>query len=118
MEGKHFLSLVVWYQDKKVSIIYEAGESLVIGRKQLQLLFNINGASFQNISRHHLEIYYDEKREEFWARDSSLLGTLVRVVGQNDEVGPEFLYHHEQFMIRRRMRLRLHNEDPQREPDD
>lgn len=118
MEGKQFLSIVIWYQDKKASIIYEAGEPLIIGRKQLQTLFDINGASFQNISRHHLEIYYDERRDEFWARDNSLLGTLVRIVGQNEALGPEFLYHHDQFMIRRRMRLRLHNENSQREPDD
>lgn len=113
------LGLQVWYQDKKARFACEASDPLIIGRNFLQQLFGVNGDSFRNVSRRHLEITYDERNDQFWCRDRSLLGSLVRVVGEApDDLGPEFLYHHDQFLIKRRMRIRLQNEDVGREPDD
>ena len=114
------LWLEVSYQDRIARIEYVGRESLIIGRKFLQTLFNLGGNSFLNISRRHLELFFDEKKEQFWAKDYSLLGTLARVVApqSEDEDGPEFLYHHDQFAIKRQMRLRLLNENENRQPDD
>ena len=119
MSEKPELTLSVWFQDKQAEVTCDSREPLVIGRKFLQSLFGVNGTTFLNISRKHLVIYFDEEKEQFWARDNSLLGTLVRSVGSNvDDLGPEFLYHHEQFLIKRRVRLRLQNENTLRDPDD
>jgi hypothetical protein len=111
--------LRICYQDKEKEVVQTAGETFVVGRKSLQELFGVNGDSFKNISRNHLEISYDEGRNQFCASDQSMLGTLARVVGDEPgDMGPEFLYHRKQFLLKRRMWLRLQNENAAREPDD
>ena len=113
------LRLHVWYQNMEATVEHNANDMLVIGRKFLQTLFGVRGSNFRNISRTHLTIFFDDITDQFWAKDSSLLGTFVRVVGSaHDSLGPEFLYHHDQFLVKRHMRLRMQNEDASREPDD
>ncbi len=118
MSESHPIWVSIWYRDQERGFEHDTAEgSLIIGRKFLQSLFNTNGETFRNVSRNHLEIHYDLSKDQLWASDRSLLGTLARVVN-DDNVGPEFLYHHEPFLVKRSMRLRLQNEDDEREPDD
>ncbi len=108
----------IWYRNQEQGFEHDvAKRPLIIGRKFLQQLFNTNGNTFRNVSRNHLEIIYDSAKDQLWATDQSLLGTLARVVN-DDNMGPEFLYHHESFLVKRSMRLRLQNEDNERQPDD
>ena len=119
-EEKHIVWVSLQYRDKQHEFVHDLAESpLLIGRKLLRRLFDVSNSSLRNISRRHIEIQYDEINQQIWATDTSLLGTLARVVGDEpQQVGPEFLYHHERFLVKRRMRLRLQNEDDGREPDD
>ena len=110
----------IWYQDRQFEFEHDSAEKpLIIGRQFLKKLFQLSGDQFTNISRNHLEIQYDPTNDQVWASDHSLLGTLARVIGnEHDNLGPEFLYHHDRFLIKRHMRLRLQNEGTDREPDD
>ena len=119
-EDKHIVWVSFRYKDQQYELEHDLSESpLLVGRKLLQRAFNVTGITLRNVSRRHLEIQYDEVSEQIWATDTSLLGTLARVVGDDPhEFGPEFLYHHERFLVKRHMRLRLQNEDDTREPDD
>lgn len=110
----------LWYQDKRVEFEHDLADCpLIIGRQFLKQAFNLRGEHFRNISRNHLEIQYDPSQDQVEAADNSLLGTLARVVGdQLDNLGPEFLYHRDRFLVKRHMRLRLQNEGADREPND
>ncbi len=117
---KHTVWVTLRYRDKQHEIVHDLAESpLLIGRKLLQRLFDVSNSSLRNVSRRHIEVQYDEANQQIWATDTSLLGTLARVVGDEpSDIGPEFLYHHERFLVKRHMRIRLQNEDDSREPDD
>lgn len=120
MSEKHTVWVSLRFRDKQHELVHDLAESpLLIGRKLLRQLFDVSNSSLRNISRRHIEIQYDDVNQQIWATDTSLLGTLARVVGsESQDIGPEFLYHHERFLVKRHMQVRLQNEDGTREPDD